>query len=153
MYLYPVYILQDVSVSFIHYTGCITWPVYCTAIGGSSGDVIRTIHTIRNNICNYIYIKCKNKKYIRSKFEILRLLWDIEYVFRLVVYLLNMICLILQLLYKIWYIYTFWFNFDTVLYQLLETWTSDRCLICIVQRLRFSGFNPLPTFIFPLQSI
>ena len=32
-----------------------TWPVYGTAISGSSGDVIRTIHTIRNNIINYIY--------------------------------------------------------------------------------------------------
>jgi len=42
----------------------------------------------------------------RSKPEILRLLWDIV-VFRLVAYLLNMICLILQLLYKIAYILIF----------------------------------------------
>ena len=43
-------------------------------------------------------------------------------------------------------IYTFWFNFDTVLYQFLETETSDRCLICIVQHLRFSGL-----FLYPLS--
>ena len=29
-------------------------------------------------------------------------------------------------------IYTVWYNFDTVLYQFLETGTSDRCLIGIV---------------------
>jgi len=37
------------------------------------------------------------------------------------------------------HIHRFSYNFDTVLYQFLETGTSDRCLICIVQRLRFSG--------------
>ena len=42
------------------------------------------------------------------------------------------------------HIYTFWYNFDTVLYQFLETGTSDRCLICIVQNLRFSGFILYP---------
>ena len=36
---------------------------------------------------------------------------------------------------------------DTVLYQFLDTGTSDRCLINIVQRLK------LPPFIFPLQSL
>ena len=36
----------------------------------------------------------------------------------------------------------FWYNFDTDLYPFLETGTSDRCLIVIVQRLRFSGFTP-----------
>ena len=46
--------ITDVSV-------CITWPVYCTAIGGSFGDVIRNIQTIRNNFINYIYWKCKIK--------------------------------------------------------------------------------------------
>ena len=55
-------------------------------------------------------------------------------------YLLNMICLILQLLYKIVYLYEFSYNFATVLYQFLETGTSDRTLIFILQRLRFSGF-------------
>ena len=29
-------------------------------------------------------------------------------------------------------IYTIWYNFDIVLYQFLETGTSDRRLICIV---------------------
>ena len=29
-------------------------------------------------------------------------------------------------------IYTIWYNFDIVLYQFLETGTSDRCLIGIV---------------------
>ena len=42
---------------------------------------------------------------------------------------------------RISYIYTFWYNFDTVLCQFLETGTSDRCLIGIVQLLRFSGFS------------
>ncbi len=50
--------------------------------------------------------KLKFRNYIRRKLEILRLLWDII-VFRLVAYLLNMICLILQLLYKIAYIMNF----------------------------------------------
>ena len=31
--------------------------------------------------------------------------------------------------------YEFSYNFDSVLYQFLETGTSDRCLICIVQPL------------------
>ena len=43
------------------------------------------------------------KNYNRSKSEILRLLYDIV-VFRLVAYLLNMVCLILRILYKISYI-------------------------------------------------
>jgi len=42
---------------------------------------------------------------------------------------------------RISYIYTFWYNFDTVVCQFLETGTSDRCLIGIVQLLRFSGFS------------
>ena len=47
------------------------------------------------------------------------------------------------------YIYTFCYNFDTVLCQLLETGTSDRCLIYIVQLLRFSGFSLYPLSFFP----
>ena len=82
----------------------IMWQWYCTAIGWSSSDVIRTIWSICNNIINYIYGKYKiKKKYIGSKLEILRLLWDIV-VFRLVAYL-NMIYLILQHWYKITYIW------------------------------------------------
>ena len=42
----------------------------------------------------------QKKNYNWSRREILRLRWDIV-VFRLVAYLLNMICFILQLLYKI----------------------------------------------------
>ena len=57
----------------------------------------------------------KKKKYNMRKPEILRLLWDIV-VFRLVAYLLNMICLILKLLYKIADIYEFSYKFDTVLF-------------------------------------
>ena len=58
---------------------------------------------------------------IISKLKLLWLLWDIV-VLRLVANLLNMICLILRFLYKI-YIYEFSYNFDTVLYQFLETGT------------------------------
>ena len=60
----------------------------------------------------------KNKKINRSKPEILRFLWDIV-VFRLVAY-------------RKFHIYEFSYQFDTVLYQFLETGTSDRCLICNV---------------------
>jgi len=42
---------------------------------------------------------------------------------------------------RISYIHTFWYNFDTVLCHFLETGTSDRCLIGIVQLMRFSGFS------------
>ena len=48
-------------------------------------------------------------------------------------------------------IYTFWYYFDTILYQFLETRTSDRWLICIVQRLRF--YTPFHfSFTVPLNS-
>ena len=68
----------------------ITWPVYCTVIGGSSCYVILT-YTL------HIYV---------------------------------------------------WYNFDTVLCQFLETGTSDRCLISIVQLLRFLGFSLYPLSFF-----
>ena len=56
----------------------------------------------------------QNKKYFnRSKPDILRLLWDIV-VFRLVAYMLNIICLILQLSFIQNYIYM---NFRTNLTQ------------------------------------
>jgi len=93
----------------------------------------------------------KNEKLLnsnnRSKLEFLRLLCDIA-VFRLVEYLLNMICLILRISYKILHIYVFWYNFDTVLYQFLETGTSDRTLICLNQLLRFSDFSLYPLSFF-----
>ena len=46
--------------------------------------------------------------------------------------------------------YTFWYNFDTVLCQFLETVTSNRFLICIRQFLRFSGliFYSLSFFLY-----
>ena len=45
---------------------------------------------------------------------------------------------------RISYMFTFWYNFDTVLCQFLETGASDRCLIGIVQLLKFSGFSLYP---------
>ena len=80
---------------------------------------------------------------IRNKIESLRLLWDI------VVYRLLRICKIRSVES---YIYTFWYNFDTVLYQFLETGTSDRTLICLNQLHEIFRFQPIPLFIFPLQS-
>ena len=46
------------------------------------------------------------------------------------------------------YIYTFWYNFDTVLCQDLKTGTSDRYFIGIVKVLRFSSFSLHPLSIF-----
>ena len=69
-------------------------------------DIIYNIITYSPYSLNNVmgnFSQCKKiKNYNRSKPEILRLLWDII-VFTLVAYLLNMICLILQLLYKIAY--------------------------------------------------
>jgi len=103
-------------------------------------------------ILSIIFIKnakIKINNYNRSKPEILWFLWDIV-VFRLVLYLLNMICLYLQLLYKI--AYEFSYKYDTVLNQFLETETSDRCLICIFNKWdsQVSSYTP---FHFPLQSL
>ena len=42
--------------------------------------------------------------------------------------------------YTKFHIYEFSYTLDTVLNQFLETETSERCLICIGHRLRFSGF-------------
>ena len=78
--------------------------------------------------CHWLkfWCKCKMqiKNYERSKPEIRRLLLDII-VFRLVAYLLNMICLNILLLYKIVFIYKFSYHFDTVFYHFLETGISD----------------------------
>ena len=46
------------------------------------------------------------------------------------------------------YIYTFWYNFDTVLYQFLETGALDRSLTCFIQNLRFLGFSLYPLSFF-----
>ena len=88
----------------------------------------------------------KIKNFNRSKSEILRLLYDIV-VFRLVTYLLNMVCLYYEFYTKS-DIYTIWYTFYTVLYQFLETGTSDRCLIYIIINLRFSGFSLYPLSFF-----
>ena len=40
------------------------------------------------------------------------------------------------------------YKFDTVLYKFLQTGTSDKCLIGIVQLLRFSGFSLYPLSFF-----
>ena len=50
----------------------------------------------------------------------------------------------------------FWYSFDTVLCQFLETGTSERCFKSIVQNLRFSGFilDPLSFFLYsPFKEI
>ena len=67
-----------------------------------------------------------------------RLLWDIV-VFRSVAYLLNMIT---YDFYTKFYIYTFWYTFDTVLYQFLES-----------LKFKMFRFQPITPFIFPLQSL
>ena len=51
------------------------------------------------------------------------------------------------------YIYRFSYKFDTVLYQFLETGTSDKTLMGLDQLLKYLGFSPRPPFIFPLQSL
>ena len=70
--------------------------------------------------------------------------------------MLNMICLKLGILYQISNIYMVWYNNDTDLYKFLETGTSDRCLTCIVQRLRFSFSSYTPfqfSFTVPLLEL
>ena len=46
----------------------------------------------------------------------------------------------------------FWNDFDTVLYQFLETGTSDRCLYMYRLKPEILRFHPIPPFIFPLCS-
>ena len=48
---------------------------------------------------------------------------------------------------RISYIYAFWYDFDTVVCQFLETGTSDRCLTGL------DLFQPTPPFILPLCSL
>ena len=86
-------------------------------------------------------VKLLNSNNNRSTPEFLRLFWDIV-VFRLVAYLLYMICLILRILYKYLQIYVL------VLYQFLKTGISDRTLIGLNQLLRFSGFSLYPLSFF-----
>ena len=91
------------------------------------------------SIISIINAKLKLDNYNRGKPEILRFLWDIV-VFRLVLYICRIWSVLYYNLYTTLHIYESSCKFDTVLYQFLETETSDRCIICIVQRLRFSGF-------------
>ena len=55
-------------------------------------------------------------------------------------------CVLVTLYGRISYIYTFWYNLDTILCQFIETGTSVRCLIGIFQLLRISGFSLYPHF-------
>ena len=92
------------------------------------------------------------KNYNRSKSEILRLLWDIV-VFRLVAQLLNMVCLIIQLLYEIsfkYFLVLFWHSFISISRNRNIRWY----FIYNVQNLRFSGFSlyPLSFFTVPLRN-
>ena len=50
-------------------------------------------------------------------------------------------CVLLSRFTDRFHIYEFWYNFDTVLYQFLETGTSDRTLIGRDQLLKCSGFS------------
>ena len=42
----------------------------------------------------------------------------------------------------------FWYSFDSVLYQFIETWTSERTLTGLNQLLKCSGFNLYPLSFF-----
>jgi len=111
----------------------IMWPAYCTAIGWSfvTQYGLYRLYVIILSITSIENAKCKIKNCDRSKPEILRLLWDIV-IFRLVAYLLYIICLILQLLYKIGYMWIFvktWHSFISI--SRLETGTSDRYLLYV----------------------
>ena len=103
-----------------------------------------------NNTYKHIYLMFLSRdidNYNRRKSKILRLLWDIV-VFRLVAYLLKMIFLMLQLLYKIGYIYI---RFGIILTQFYINFSRQEHQICIVQRLRFSGFILYPLSFFMLR--
>ena len=90
--------------------------------------------------------KLLNSNNIRSKPKFLRLFWVIV-VFRMVVYLLNMIRLNLLFLFKVLY-FRFSYKFDTVLYQFLETGTLDRTLMGLDQLLKCLGFGLYPLSFF-----
>jgi len=139
----------------VQYTGHvikteITWQEYWTAIGWSSCDALRTILTTWNNIINYIYWKCK----IKIKKLSLEQTWDSQ---ALLVGYNSLDWLRIGWIWAVWTYYfyktctdEFSYNFIKVLYQFLETGTSDRCLICIVQRLRsqVSSYTPLSESLF-----
>ena len=100
-------------------------------------------------IIDYKYInnkKLSNSNNNRSKLKFFKLLWDIV-VFRLVAYLLNMICLNLRFLYNL-FIHNFSHKFYTVLYQFLETGKSDRTLMGLDQLIKCLGFSLYPVSFF-----
>ena len=78
-------------------------------------------------------ISLLNSNYRRRVPKVLRLLW-VMVIFRFVVHLLNVIC------FKLWSLYI-WYNVDTVLYQFLETGTSDNTQIGQDQLPKWWGFN------------
>ena len=78
-------------------------------------------------------ISLLNSNYRRRVPKVLRLLW-VMVIFRFVVHLLNVIC------FKLWSLYI-WYNVDTVLYQFLETGTSDNTQIGHDQLPKCLGFN------------
>ena len=99
-------------------------------------------------IIDYKYInnkKLSNSNNNRSKLKFFKLLWDIV-VFRLVAYLLNMICLNLRFLYNL-FIHNFSHKFYTVLYQFLETGKSDRTLMGLDQLTPFHFSFTVPSMI------
>ena len=127
-------------------TDIVKWPLYCTFIGGSSCDVIRTYKL-------QLYLLKINKNYkiiIGENLSSIRFLWNI-FVFRLVAYMLNMICLNLQFLYKIVYIWIFiwiWHSFISISWDrnIRYNFPESR------SRAKVINFQPIPPFIFPLQS-
>ena len=58
-----------------------------------------------------------------------------------------------NLIQNLTYMYTFWYNFDTVLYLFLQTGTSDRSHIWYRLTPEVLRFQPIPPCIFPLQSL
>ena len=99
--------------------------LYCHWLEFWSHDTYIFIILSVISIKNVKLLKSNNN---RSNPKFLRLLWDIV-VFRLVVYLLNMIRL--NLLFCIQnFIYTdFFYKFGTFLYQFFETGTAERTLM------------------------
>ena len=109
---------------------CLLWPLKSTSrveIYIALSALASSLYNLNTHIFLPVIEPIKHKLFFRdfytlmsadanikgSKPEILRLLWDIV-VLRLVAYLLNMICLILQLSYKIasiWILVKIWYSF------------------------------------------
>ena len=125
-----------------------TWILHCHWLKFWSRDtdvsIILLIISIKNE-------KLLNSNNHRSKPKLLRLLWDIV-VLRLVAYLLNMICLNL-LFYTKFNKYKFSYKFDTILYQFIRDRNIRQNSYGSPSTLKMLGFQPIPPFIFPLQSL